>query len=111
MKNGCYLTLFIREDRRHGDQLLYEWLLEKARELGIPGGSAFKAIAGFGRHGILHERYFIELGGELPVEVGFLVSEEEADRLLVAIRQEGLRMVYARMPAEIGLVDGADTSV
>ena len=111
MVKGCYLTLFIREDRRHGDQLLYEWLLQTARELGISGGSAFKAIAGFGRHGVLHESHFIELGGELPIEVGFMLSNEEADLLLGKIRSEGLRMVYARMPAEIGLVEGVDTSV
>lgn len=111
MKKGCYLTLFIQEDRRHGDQLLYEWLLQTAQELGISGGSAFKAIAGFGRHGVLHESHFIELCGDLPIEVGFMISNEEADLLLEKIRSEGLRMFYARMPAEIGLVEGVDTSV
>jgi PII-like signaling protein len=30
-------------------------------KLGIHGGSAFKAIAGFGRHGVLHEDHFFEL--------------------------------------------------
>ncbi|MFT3790053.1 MAG: DUF190 domain-containing protein [Rudaea sp.] len=44
--------------------LLYEWLLERARKLGIHGGSAFRAIAGYGRHGRLHEQQFFELAGE-----------------------------------------------
>ncbi|MBS1221689.1 MAG: hypothetical protein H6R23_1309 [Proteobacteria bacterium] len=52
---GTYLKFYVHEHRRHHGILLYEWLLERARKLGIHGGSAFRAIAGFGRHGVLHE--------------------------------------------------------
>ena len=41
------LTFYVSEKQLHGGKLLYEWLLEEARELGILGGSAFRAIAGF----------------------------------------------------------------
>jgi len=50
---------------------LYEWLLEEAKSLGVHGGSAFRAIAGFGRHGRMHEDTFFELAGELAVKVEF----------------------------------------
>jgi uncharacterized protein len=40
---------------------LWVWLLQQANELGIRGGSAFKAMAGFGRHHTLSEAKFIEL--------------------------------------------------
>ena len=36
-------------------------VLEQAKKQGVRGGSAFRAIAGFGRHGILHEEHFFEL--------------------------------------------------
>jgi len=62
------LKFYVHEHRRHHGILLYEWLLERAKKLGIHGGSAFRAIAGFGRHGILHEDHFFELAGNLPVE-------------------------------------------
>ncbi|MHB1592333.1 MAG: DUF190 domain-containing protein [Sulfuricella sp.] len=32
------------------------------------------AIAGYGRHGILHEYHFFELAGDLPVMVEFVVN-------------------------------------
>ena len=72
---GVYLKFYVQENRRHHGILAYEWLLETARKLGLHGGSAFRAIAGFGRHGRLHEEHFFELAGDLSVEVGFALTE------------------------------------
>ena len=89
---------------------MWEWLLEKANELGIRGGSAFRAMAGFGRHHVLHESHFFELAGTLTVEVEFIVTEEEAERLLALLRHEKVRLFYARIPALFGVInpDAAD---
>jgi len=103
---GTYLKFYVHEHRRHHGILLYEWLLERAKKLGIHGGSAFRAIAGFGRHGILHEDHFFELAGNLPVEVVFVVSDDEAARLLELVGQETIRVFYVLMPAEYGVVNG-----
>ncbi len=73
---------------------------------GLPGGSVFRAVAGYGRHGQLHEAHFIELAGELPMEVVFAVSDADADRLLDTLRQAGLDLVYVRIAAEVGRVGG-----
>ena len=104
--NGIYLKFYVHEHRKHQGILLYEWLLERARKLGIHGGSAFRAIAGFGRHGVLHEDTFFELAGNLTVEVVFMVSEQEAAQLLQLIEQEPIRLFYIRMPAEYGVING-----
>lgn len=103
---GTYLKFYVHENRTHHHVVVYEWLLEQAKKLGIHGGSAFKAMAGFGRHGVLHEDHFFELAGDLPVEVVFVVSDEEADRLLSLIRAEKLSLFYVRMSAEYGLTTG-----
>lgn len=105
MKGTC-LKFYVHEHRRHHGILLYEWLLERAKKLGIHGGSAFRAIAGFGRHGVLHEDHFFELAGNLPVEVVFVVSDEEAEQLLKLIEQEKVHVFYVRMPAEYGAING-----
>lgn len=101
---GTYLKFYMHENRQHGGVLLYEWLLERAKALGIHGGSAFRAIAGFGRHGTMHEEHFFELAGDLTVEVVFAVADEEADRLLELIRRENIPLFYIRMPIEYGMV-------
>lgn len=101
---GSYLRFYVHENRKHHHILLYEWLLEEAKKMGIRGGSAFRAIAGFGRHGIIHEQHFFELAGDLTVEVEFVVSREEADRLLDHVRREGIHIFYAVVPAEFGSI-------
>jgi len=99
---GICLKLFVSESRLHNGILLYEWLLEQARDMGVLGGTAFRAIAGFGRHGRLHEEAFFELAGELPVELEFLVSEKQAEYLLDLLKSENLRLFYVKHPAEYG---------
>jgi len=107
---GTYLIFFVQENRTRHGVLVYEWLLEEARRLGIKGGTAFKAIAGFGRHGHIHADHFIELAGDLPVEVTFMATDEEVERLLVFLQAEGQAMFYVRMPAECGVISGSAKS-
>jgi PII-like signaling protein len=101
---GVYLKFYVQEKHRHHGLLAYEWLLEQAQQLGLHGGSAFRAIAGYGRHGRLHEEHFFELAGDLPVEVGFALTEEEAQRLLAHLAGEKLRLFYVKLPLEMGMV-------
>lgn len=103
---GSYLRFYVHENRKQHGILLYEWLLESAQKLGIHGGSAFRAMAGFGRHGVLHEQHFFELAGDLTVEVEFVVTEEEADKLIELIQRERIRLFYAKVPAEFGMTEG-----
>ena len=104
--NGILLRFYVHENRKHRHILLYEWLLEQARAMGIHGGSAFRAIAGYGRHGVLHEQHFFELAGDLTVEVEFVLSDEEAERLLGVVRAESVHLVYAKVAAEFGVING-----
>ncbi len=103
---GTYLRFYTHENRRHHGVLLYEWLLERAKKAGIHGGSAFRAIAGFGRHGVIHEQHFFELAGDLTVEVEFVLSADEAARFLRIIHDEHIRVVYAKTEAEFGVTNG-----
>lgn len=100
--NGICLRFYVHENRKHHGILLYEWLLETAKKAGIHGGSAFRAIAGYGRHGVLHEQHFFELAGDLTIEVEFLLGEEQADMLLGVLRREQVSVFYAKAPAEFG---------
>jgi PII-like signaling protein len=104
---GTLLRFYVHENRKHHHILLYEWLLEQAKKLGIHGGSAFRAIAGFGRHGILHEEHFFELAGDLTVAIDFAVTDDEAERLLALIREQRIDTFYMRIPIDFGTV-GSD---
>src|SRR6202035_3356262 len=111
--NGSFLRFYVHEGDRCHHQLVWEWLLQQANKLGIRGGSAFKAMAGFGRHHVLHEAHFFELAGSLAVEIEFIVTESEAKALLALIHQEKIRLFYAHIPARFGVInpDSADSPV
>lgn len=105
MKDCVYLKFFVVENQRHAGQLVYQWLLQQASALGLPGGSAFRAIAGFGRHHVLHEAHFYELAGELPMEVVFVADRDEAARLIGTVTEAGLSLFHYMMPVQSGVTN------
>jgi PII-like signaling protein len=105
--DGCYLRLYVHENDRVDGRPAWEWILERANALGIRGGSAFRAMAGFGRHHVLREERFFELAGSVSVELDFIVTDDEARQLLDLVAREKLDVFYARVPAQFGVVGGA----
>ena len=104
---GCSLRFYMHENQKHNGALLYEWLLEQAKHSGVQGGSVFRAIAGFGRHGVLTEQHFFELAGQLTVVVEFVVPDVQADALLELARADGATVFYTRSAVDFGLISAA----
>jgi uncharacterized protein len=102
---GTFLRFYVHERDRHHDRPLWEWLLTQANELGIRGGSAFRAMAGFGRHHVLHEARLFKPAGNLTVEVEFIVSDDETSAMLALLRAEHVRLLYSRIPAKFGVIN------
>jgi PII-like signaling protein len=96
----------MHENHQHHGILLYEWLIEFAKKRGVHGASAFRAIAGFGRHGIIHEQHFFELQGDLTVLVEFFLPDDEAEAFLKALQVEKVSLFYAKIPATFGILNG-----
>lgn len=103
---GSLLRFYVHEGHRHRGRPVWEWLLEQAREAGVGGGSAFRAMAGFGGHRVLHESSFFELAGSLTVEVEFVVTAAEEQRILDLVQAAGLRVFYTSLPARFGVTGG-----
>jgi len=102
MMQGIYLKLFVPEDSRLHGKLLYEWILKQAEHVGISGGSAVRAMAGFFRHGRLHEQHFFELAGELPIVLEFFSNGAAIDQLLSLLDAESCSLFYIKLNAESG---------
>lgn len=97
------LSFYTSEKQHHSDMPLYEWLLEEARAMGVQGGSAFRAIAGFGRHGRIHEDTFFELAGELAVKVEFVLDDVLGEQLIEKIRRLNMDVYYLKQNVEAGI--------
>lgn len=107
--NRRLLKFYVAEKQRHRHMLVYQWLLDEAQRLGLPGGSACRAVAGFGRHGRRHDEHFFELAGDLPVEVDFVVTAQDAQRFLEHLADQGLDLFYLQVPVEAGFVGDRET--
>ena len=101
MSSVC-LKIYMTEKQRHNDQLLHDWLLDEARKIGIEGGSVFRSIAGYGRHGRLHDESFFELAGELPIQVEFVLDEMQAEELIAIVQSYDLNLFYLRYSVDVG---------
>ncbi|MEI6242337.1 MAG: DUF190 domain-containing protein [Chlamydiota bacterium] len=104
MKQIC-LQLYMYELQKHHGILLYEWLLEAAKKIGISGGFANRTLAGFGREGTLHEAHFFELGSNVPVTVTFYLKKEEQNLFLHLLKKEKLSLFYVVSEVNTGITD------
>ncbi|HNK04635.1 MAG TPA: DUF190 domain-containing protein [Accumulibacter sp.] len=105
---GSFLRFYVHAKQTHRGVLLWEWLLDQGNQLGLRGGSAFRTIGGFGRRHTIHEERFFELAGNSDVEVEFVVTTEEEERLLDLLRGENIRIFYTRIPATFGIINPDD---
>lgn len=104
---GFQLEFFMEQNKRHGHQALWEWLLGVARSHGIRGATVFMGAMGYGQHRRIHSAHFFELADQ-PVEVTMVVSEEEERRLFALLKQEKVHVFFVRLPVEFGTIDEAD---
>src|SRR3989442_10968733 len=102
--HGSLLRFYVHENQRCHGRLFWEWLLEQANQLGIRGGSAFRAMAGFGRRHQLHEDHFFELAGALTVEGEVILSDTQAQQLIELVQNEKERLFYAQGPARFRVI-------
>ncbi|MBU3737286.1 MAG: DUF190 domain-containing protein [Methylobacterium sp.] len=100
LEQGELVRFYLTENANHGGLPLHEWLLREGKSLGMAGGTAFRAIAGYGRHGRLHEEHFFELAGELPLLVEFFAAPAAIDQLLTRLRAENLALRFIRLAAQ-----------
>lgn len=99
--NGYQITFFTILNRHHKGKQLAEWLVELAREMGLPGATKLAASESFGHDGRIHSASFFELADQ-PLEVQITVTAEDADRLFDRLRAEKVHLFYVKSPVEFG---------
>ena len=84
-EEGYLLRIFIGESDKYKDELLHEWLVLKARELGLAGATVLRGIMGFGAHSRLHTFKIERLSEDLPIIVEVVDSKEKLENFLAII--------------------------
>jgi PII-like signaling protein len=68
-EKAALLRIFIGENDRFGQHLLYEAIVLKAREQGVAGVTVLRGPMGFGHSSRLHTAKILRLSEDLPVVV------------------------------------------
>lgn len=98
--NRVNLRFYTYEFQQYHTLFLYEWLLVLAHRLGIKAGTATRATAGYGRFTEAHAYRAEELTVNRTIIVEFIVTDDDAEKLLAMIAKEAVQMSYTRHPVE-----------
>lgn len=79
------LRVLVCEHDHHGPIPLYEWIVLKARELGMAGATVTKGVMGYGSRGRLHRKEVYRMSTDEPVVVEITDTEEKILRMLPVI--------------------------
>jgi len=92
-KSGHLLRIFVGEGDRHENMPLYEWIVQKAHEMGIAGATVLRGLEGYGAHSRIHTAKILRLSTDLPLIIEIVDTIENIEQFLPEIDEaikEGL---------------------
>ena len=90
---GQLLRIFIGESNKHEGKPLYEWLVIKAKEMGLAGATVLRGIMGYGANSRIHTSKILRLSLDLPIVVELVDTPDKIQQFLESIEtvvNEGL---------------------
>ena len=75
-----------------GSKLLYQYLVELARDKGINGATVFRGIMGYGASSKIQSSRFWELTEKLPVVIEFIDRSDKLEQFYAEIEEDLLNM-------------------
>lgn len=84
-REGVLLRILIGESDRHDGKLLHEWLVLKAREMGLAGATVLRGVMGYGARSRLHTFRIQRLSEDLPVVIEIVDAPERIEAFLAEV--------------------------
>ena len=84
-EEGSLLRILIGENDKHEGKSLYEWLVLKAREMGLAGATVTRGIMGFGGNSRIHTSKILRLSEDLPIVIEIVDVQEKLEPYLSEI--------------------------
>ncbi len=82
---GYKLKIFIGESDRHDHMTLYEWILKRAIEFKLAGGTVIRGMEGYGSHSQIHSAKILSLSTDLPIIIEFNDTIKNIENFLPVI--------------------------
>lgn len=82
LQEGYLLRIFIGESDKYEGKLLYEWLVEKAKEQSLAGATVLRGIMGYGADSRIHTSKILRLSQDLPIVVELVDTASRLEAFL-----------------------------
>ncbi len=100
MKSGeavaVQVTIYLTEGDAWQHRPLHIEILKYLRQENVFGAVAFHAVAGFLGRGQVHTAHLVEAGGDLPVVISFVDTDEHVSRVLPTLRDMAAHRLIVR---------------
>lgn len=90
------VTMYLTEGDSWHHRPLHLEILKYLREENVFGAVAFHAVAGFLGRGQVHTAHLVEAGGELPVVISFVDTDEHVNRVLPKLKEMAAHRLIVR---------------
>jgi PII-like signaling protein len=90
------VTMYLTEGDSWHHRPLHLEILKYLREENVAGGVAFHAIAGFHGRSTVRTAHLVEAGGDVPVVVTFVDTDEHVNRVLPKLREMAAHRLIVR---------------
>jgi len=84
-KQGHLLRIFVGENDRYENLPLYEWIVQKAHEMGLAGATVLRGLEGFGAGSRIHTARILRLSTDLPLIIEIVDTIDNIERFLPEI--------------------------
>ncbi len=81
-QEGYMLRIIVGENQRHEGKSLYEWIVLKAREIGIAGATCYRGMMGYGASSRIKTSSILRLSEDLPVIIELIDTRKELESFL-----------------------------
>ena len=95
------VTMYLTEGDSWHHRPLHLEILKFLRAENVFGAVSFHAIAGFLGRGSIHTAHLVEAGGELPVVISFVDSDEHVSRVMPKLKEMASHRLIVRENVKI----------
>ncbi len=86
-EEGTLLRIFISEDAKYGNKLLYEAIVREAQENGLAGATVFRGVMGFQAGHDIQTSSLLRLSDNLPVVIEIVDEHEKIERFIPVVKE------------------------
>ncbi len=90
------VTLYLTEGDSWHHRPLHLEVLRYLRQENVAGAVALHSVAGFQGRGGLHTAHLVEAGGELPVIITFVDTDEHVARVMPTLKEMAAHRLIVR---------------